>query len=123
MDFKKLADDPYNSEDEKKILLQLESLETQAHSGALFEDLKRHPAYQKIERFMESFISDSKNTIFNDPDGDHRKIVYQVQGMVRLRNWINSQVLAGQIAAKGINDHFAAVQSEKEQLGISEQSE
>jgi hypothetical protein len=118
MDFGEMAKDAYNTEDETKILLQLESLETQAHAGALFEDLKRHPAYQKMEKFMESFISDSKNTIFNDPDGDHKKTVYQVQGMVKLRNWINAQVLAGQIASKAINDHFKSVQQEKEQLGI-----
>ena len=118
MDFAELAKDPYNSDEETKILLQLENLETQAHAGALFEDLKRHPAYQKIEHYMESFISDSKNTIFNDPDGDHRKTVYQVQGMVRLRNWINAQILAGNIASRAINEHFKAVQAEKKELGI-----
>ena len=118
MDFGEMAKDPYNCDEETKIFLQLENLEGQAHSGALFEDLKRHPAYQKIEKYMESFISDSKNTIFNDPDGDHRKTVYQVQGMVKLRNWINAQVLAGNIASKAINEHFKSVQEEKKQLGM-----
>jgi hypothetical protein len=116
--FGEMAKDEYNTEDETKILLQLESLEGQAHTGALFEDLKRHPAYQKIENFMDSFMNDSKNTIFNNPDGDHKKVVYQVQGMVRLRNWINAQVLAGNIASRAINEHFSAVQKEKQDLGI-----
>ena len=116
--FGEMAADEFNSEDETKILLQLENLEGQAHSGALFEDLKRHPAYQKIENYMDSFMNDSKNTIFNSPEGDHKKVVYQVQGMVRLRNWINAQVLAGNIASKAINEHFSAVKDEKEQLGI-----
>ena len=118
MDFGEMAKDEFNSDEEKKILLQLENLEGQAHAGALFEDFKRHPAYAKFEKFMDSFINDSKNTIFNDPDGDHRKVVYQVQGMVRVRNFINAQVLAGQIASKAINQHFNAVQDEKKQLGI-----
>jgi hypothetical protein len=118
MNFAEMAKDPYNSDEETRTLLQLENLESQAHTGALFEDLKRHPAYQKIENFMESFISDSKNTIFNDPDGDHRKTVYQVQGMVKLRNWINAQILGGNIASKAINDHFKSVAEEKKQLGI-----
>lgn len=118
MDFGEMAKDEYNTEEETKILQQLANLETQAHEGAMFEDLKRHPAYQKVERYMDSVISDSKNTIFNDPDGDHKKVVYQVQGLIKLRNWINGQVLAGNIAAKGINDHFKAVQAEKKALGI-----
>lgn len=120
MDFGELAKDEYNSDDERHILLQLEQLEGQAHAGALFEDLKRHPAYQKLENYMESVISDSKNLIFNDPDGDHKKMIYQIQGMVKLRNWVNAQILAGQIASKGINQHFKSVQQEKEQLGIQE---
>jgi len=118
MNFGEMAKDEFNSSDETKILLQLEGLEGQAHAGALFEDFKRHPAYAKFEKFMDSFINDSKNTIFNDPDGDHRKVVYQVQGMVRVRNFINAQILAGQIASRAINDHFVAVQEEKKQLGI-----
>jgi hypothetical protein len=118
MDFGEMAKDEYNSDDEKKILLQLQNLEEQAHAGALFEDLKRHPAYQKLDRYMDSLMNDSKNTIFNDPDGDHRKIVYQIQGINKIRNWVNAQTLAGQIASKGITDHFKAVQDEKQQLGI-----
>jgi hypothetical protein len=120
MDFEEMSKDPYNTDEETKILHQLANLETQAHEGALFEDLKRHPAFQKLERYMDSVISDSKNTIFNDPDGDHKKVVYQVQGLVKLRNWVNAQVLAGQIASKGINEHFKAVQEEKKQLGIEQ---
>jgi lipopolysaccharide biosynthesis regulator YciM len=120
MDFGEMAKDEFNSDEEKKILLQLENLEGQAHAGALFEDFKRHPAYAKFEKFMDSFINDSKNTIFNDPDGDHRKVVYQVQGMVRVRNFINAQILAGQIASKAINEHFVAVQEERKQLGIEQ---
>jgi len=116
--FEEMAADPYNSDEEKKILSQLQNLEEQAHTGALFEDLKRHPAYQKLEKYMDSLMNDSKNTIFNDPDGDHRKIVYQIQGVNKIRNWVNAQMLAGQIASRGITDHFKAVQAEKEQLGI-----
>jgi hypothetical protein len=118
MDFNEMAKDEYNSAEETQILHQLATMEEQSHAGALFEDMKRHPAYQKLERYMESFISDSKNTIFNDPEGDHRKMIFQVQGMIRVRNWVNAQILAGHIASKGIKTHFDAVQEEKQQLGI-----
>lgn len=118
MNFGEMAKDEFNSDDEKQILLRLEQFEGQAHAGALFEDLKRHPAYQKLERYMESFMAEAQNVIFSSPDGDHKKVVYQVQGMVKLRNWVNAQILAGNIASKGIATHFNAVKAEKEQLGI-----
>lgn len=118
VDFAKEAEDPFNSDEEKRILLQLDSLEKQAHIGALFEDLYRHPAWHKVEEYMDNFIEQSQKKIFGDPDGDHKKIIFQVQGMVTLKNWINAQRLAGQIASKTIADHLKTVQQEKEQLGI-----
>jgi hypothetical protein len=118
MDFGEMAKDPYNLPEETKILQQLESLEKQAHSGALFEDLRRHPAWQKIEEYMKNFIEESQKTVFSDPDGDHRKVIFQVQGMIKMRNWIHAQSLAGQIASRAIQEHFNAVQAEKQQLGI-----
>lgn len=118
MDYLKAAEDPYNSEEEVKILRQLDGLEKQAHAGALFEDLKRHPAWHKVEEYMTNFITESQNTVFSDPDGDHKKIIFQVQGMVRLRNWINGQSLAGQIASRAINEYFKAVDEDKRSLGI-----
>lgn len=118
MDFAKEAEDPYNTDEEKKILLQLDNFERQAHAGALFEDLRRHPAWQKVEEYMKAQIEESQKTIFSDPDGDHRKVIFQIQGIVKLRNWINAQVMAGNIASRGIAEHFKAVQQEKEQLGI-----
>ena len=118
MDFEKEAQDPYNSDDEKKILLQLANFEKQSHAGALFEDLYRHPAWQKIEEYMKNQIEESQKVIFNDPDGDHRKVIFQIQGMVKLRNWINAQRLAGQIASKGIQEHFRAVEADKRSMGI-----
>lgn len=118
MDFKEMAADPYNLPEEKKILNQLDSLEKQAHAGALFEDLRRHPAWQKIEEYMKNQIEESQNKIFADPEGDHRKVIFQIQGIVKLRNWIHSQSLAGQIASRAIAEHFKAVQEEKRSLGI-----
>jgi len=118
MDFEKEAADPYNLPEETKILQQLSILEKQAHAGALFEDLRRHPAWQKIEEYMKHFIEESQSSIFKDPDGDHRKMIFQVQGMVRLRNWIHGQSLAGQIASKAIQEHFKAVEEDKRSLGI-----
>lgn len=118
MDFESMAKDEYNTSEETKILNQLASLEKQAHAGALFEDLRRHPAWQAIEEYMKNFIEESQSTIFKDPDGDHRKIIFQVQGMVRLRNWVNGQSLGGQIASRAISEHFKAVDEEKRSLGL-----
>lgn len=116
--FQEMAKDEFNSEDETKILLQLDSFERQAHVGALFEDLQRHPAWRKVEDYIDTFIKESNNKIFSDPDGDHRKAIFQVQGIVMLRNWINAQKLAGNIAAKGITEHFKALSDEKRSLGL-----
>lgn len=118
MDFLEASKDEYNSEEETKILLQLDSFERQAHAGALFEDLKRHPAWKAVEAYMDNLIKEASAQIFNDPDGDHRKMIFQVQGLVKLRNWINAQSLAGQIAAKGIAEHYNAVASERKALGL-----
>ena len=118
MDFEKEAEDPYNSDEEKKILLQLANYEKQSHAGALFEDLRRHPAWVKLEEYMKNQIEESQKTIFGDPDGDHRKVIFQIQGMIKIRNWVYAQCLAGQIASKGIQDHFRAVEAEKRSLGI-----
>lgn len=118
MDFGEMAKDEFNTDDEKQTLLKLESLEKQAHAGALFEDLRRHPAWLKVEEYMKNFMEEQNKAIFNDPDGDHRKIIFQVQGMIRLRNWIYMHSLAGQIASKGIAEHFAAIAAEKKDLGL-----
>jgi hypothetical protein len=118
MDFEELAKDPYNLPEETKIANQLANLEKQAHAGALFEDLRRHPAWQKIEEYMKHFIEESQNSIFKDPDGDHRKLIFQVQGMVRLRNWIHGQSIAGQIASKAIQEHLLAVEQDKRSMGL-----
>jgi hypothetical protein len=118
MDFAEMAKDEFNTEDETKILLQLDNFERQAHAGALFEDLQRHPAWKKVEEYIDNFIKESNNKIFSDPDGDHRKAIFQVQGVVMLRNWINAQKLAGHIAAKGIAAHFKAISDEKKALGL-----
>lgn len=118
MDFGEMAKDPYNSSDETKILQQLESLEKQSHAGALFEDLRRHPAWQKVEEYMKNQIEESQNKIFSDPEGDHRKVIFQIQGIVKLRNWIHAQSLAGQIASRAISEHFKAIEDEKRSLGI-----
>ncbi len=118
MDFQKEAQDPYNTQDETQILTQLDVLEKQAHAGALFEDLRRHPAWQKIEEYMKNYIDESQKKIFSDPDGDHRKAIFQVQGMIKLRNWIHGQSLAGQIASRAIQEHFKAVEADKQQLGL-----
>ena len=118
MDFKEMAADPYNNEEEVKILNQLDNFERQAHAGALFEDLQRHPAWKKVEEYIDNFIKESNAKIFSDPDGDHRKAIFQVQGVVMLRNWINAQKLAGHIAARGIAEHFKAVADEKKALGL-----
>jgi hypothetical protein len=120
MDFQEMAKDPYNLPEETKILQQLDSLERQAHAGALFEDLRRHPAWQKVEEYMKNYIEESQKKIFQDADGDHRKAIFQVQGMVQLRNWIHGQSLAGQIASRAIAEHFKAVAEEKRSLGINE---
>jgi hypothetical protein len=120
MDFEAAAKDEYNLPEETKILEQLANLEKQTHAGALFEDLRRHPAWQKIEEYMKNYIEESQKKIFSDPDGDHRKAIFQVQGMILLRNWIHGQSLAGQIASRAIQEHFKAVQEEKQQLGITE---
>lgn len=118
MDFKEMSNDPYNLPEETKILQQLDNLEKQAHAGALFEDLRRHPAWQKIEEYMNNFIKESESAIFRDADGDHRKAIFQVQGMIRLRNWIHGQSLAGQIASRAIAVHFKSVEDDKRSLGI-----
>lgn len=118
MDFAEMAKDEWNSEEETNILKRLDSFERQAHAGALFEDLKRHPAWKAVEEHIDSFIKEANNKIFSDPDGDHRKAIFQVQGVVMLRNWINAQSLAGQIAAKGIAEHFKAVSDERKNLGL-----
>jgi hypothetical protein len=118
MDFADMAKDEFNTEEETKILLQLDNFERQAHAGALFEDLQRHPAWRKVEEYIDNFIKESNNKIFSDPDGDHRKAIFQVQGIVMLRNWINAQKLAGHIAAKGIAEHFRAISDEKKALGL-----
>lgn len=118
MDFQKEAEDPFNTQDERSILLQLDSLERQSHAGALFEDLKRHPAWRKVEEFMNTFMEESNKKLFNDPDGDHRKVIFQVQGMARLRNWINAQSLAGQIASRAMQEHYKSVEDEKKALGM-----
>lgn len=118
MDFNEMSKDPYNSDEETKILTQLDSLERQSHSGALFEDLKRHPAWQKIEEYMNNQLEAAQKVIFADPDGDHRKAIFQMQGMVKLRNWVNAQSLAGQIASRAISEHFKSVQEDKRSLGI-----
>lgn len=118
MDFNEMAKDPYNTDEETKILKALDGFERQAHAGALFEDLKRHPAWQKVEEYMTNQIEESQKTVFSDPDGDHRKVIFQIQGIVKLRNWINAQIMAGNLAAKGISEHFKAVEDEKRSLGI-----
>jgi hypothetical protein len=118
MDFAEMAKDEFNTEDQKQILNQLDNLERQAHAGALFEDLRRHPAWKKVEEYIDNFMKESNNKIFADPDGDHRKVIFQVQGVVRLRNWINAQSLGGQIASKAIADHFKAINDEKKALGL-----
>jgi hypothetical protein len=118
MDFAEMAKDEFNTEEETKTLLQLDSFERQAHAGALFEDLKRHPAWKAVEIYIDNFIKEANNNIFNDPDGDHRKLIFQVQGVVKLRNWISAQSLAGQIAAKGIADHYKTISDEKKSLGL-----
>ena len=118
MDFKEMSEDPYNTSEETKILKQLDVLERQSHAGALFEDLKRHPAWAKVEEYLNNQIEASQRVIFNDVDGDHRKAIFQMQGMVKLRNWINAQALAGQIASKAIAQHFKDVADEKASLGI-----
>lgn len=118
MDFKEMASDEFNTEEEKKTLLQLDNLERAAHAGALFEDLKRHPAWRKVEEYMDNVIKESQAQIFNDPDGDHRKAIFQVQGMVKLRNWINAHSLAGQVAGKAIAEHFKAIEDERKALGM-----
>ena len=110
--------DEYNTEEETKILLQLDSFERQAHAGALFEDLKRHPAWKAVEVYIDNFIKEANSNIFNDPDGDHRKLIFQVQGIVKLRNWINAQSLAGQIAGKAIADHYRTIAEERKSLGL-----
>src|SRR5579862_4621574 len=120
MDFAEMAKDEWNSEEETKILNQLDNFERQAHAGALFEDLQRHPAWKKVEEYIDNFIKESNNKIFSDPDGDHRKAIFQVQGVVMLRNWINAQKLAGHIAAKGIAEHFKAISDEKKALRSEE---
>ncbi len=118
MDFKKESENEWNQPEETKILKQLDILERQAHAGALFEDLRRHPAWQKIEEYMKNSIEESQKLIFSDPDGDHRKAIFQIQGMVKLRNWIHGQSLAGQIASRAIQEHFKAVEEDKRSLGI-----
>jgi hypothetical protein len=118
MDFEELAKDPYNLPEETRIANQLANYEKQAHAGALFEDLRRHPAWQKVEEYMRNFMEEQNRLVFGDPDGDHRKVIFQVQGMIKLRNWIYAQSLAGQIASKGIADHFKAVAEEKKALGL-----
>ena len=118
MDFLKEAEDPYNTEEEKNTLLKLDALERQAHAGALFDDLRRHPAWKKIEEYMTNFMQEEQNRVFGDPDGDHRKVIFQVQGMLKLRNWIYAQSLAGQIASKGIQEHYKDIAEEKKALGL-----
>lgn len=116
--FEEMSKDPYTSEEEVKILTQLDNFERQAHAGALYEDLQRHPAWRKVEEYIDNFIKEANNKIFSDPDGDHRKAIFQVQGIVMLRNWINAQKLAGQIAARGIAQHFKDISDEKKSLGL-----
>ncbi|SRR5258708_4841690 len=116
--FEEMSKDEYNTQEETQILKQLDVLEKQAHAGALFEDLRRHPAWQKIEEYMKNYIEESQKKIFQDADGDHRKAIFQVQGMVTLRNWIHGQSLAGQIASRTIQEHFKAVEADKESLGL-----
>ena len=118
LDFAKEAEDPYNSEDEKNTLLKLDALERQAHAGALFEDLRRHPAWKRVEEYMTNFMNQEQAKVFSDPDGDHRKVIFQVQGMMMLRNWIYAQSAIGQVASKGIADHFKAIAEEKKALGL-----
>lgn len=118
MDFKQMSEDPYNTDEETKLLKALEAAEKQAHAGALFEDLRRHPAWMKVEEYMLAQIDEAKNKVFTDPDGDHRKVIFQIQGIVRLRNWIHGQSLAGQIASRAIKEHFQAVEDDKRSLGI-----
>lgn len=118
MDFEEMAKDEFNTDDEKQTLLQLANLEKQAHAGALFEDLRRHPAWQKVEEYMKNFMEEQNRAVFNDPDGDHRKVIFQVQGMIKLRNWIYMQSLAGQVASRGIAQHFKAIEEEKKALGL-----
>lgn len=120
MDFNELSKDPYNTPDETHILKQLDSLEKQAHTGALFEDLRRHPAWQKIEEYMKNYMEENQKKIFSDPDGDHRQAIFRVQGMIMLRNWIHGQSLAGQIASRAIAKHFDEVRAERENLGLAE---
>jgi hypothetical protein len=118
MDFLGMSKDEFLSDDEKQTLVNLDGLERQAHAGALFEDLKRHPAWKAVEEYIDNFIKESQNKIFADADGDHRKVIFQIQGIVRLRNWINAQSLGGQIAAKAIAEHFRLISEEKKSLGL-----
>lgn len=118
MDFAKEAQDPYNLPEETSILKQLDSLEKQAHTGALFEDLRRHPAWMKVEEYMKVQLAEAQNKVFSDPDGDHRKIIFQMQGIIKLRNWLHGQSLAGQIASRAIQEHFNAVEDDKRALGL-----
>jgi|SRR5579864_1051327 len=118
MDFAKEAEDPYNTEEEKNTLMKLDALERQAHAGALFEDLRRHPAWKKVEEYINNYMQEENTKIFNDPDGDHRKVIFQVQGMTKLRNWIYAQSAIGQVASKAIADHFKAINEEKKALGL-----
>jgi hypothetical protein len=118
MDFAEMAKDEFNTDDEKSILTKLDVLERQAHAGALFEDLRRHPAWRKVEEYMNAVMDEYQKKVFSDPEGDHRKVIFQVHGMIKMRNWIYAQSLAGQIASRAIAEHFQAVTEEKKALGL-----
>src|SRR5579863_1062970 len=97
---------PYESDDEKAIVQQLQGFESQAHEGALIADLMRHPGFKPFKKWLDDQAMDVHGRWLTASDADALKLRHQAQVYQEVANWFNSRIAKGTAASKAIEQHL-----------------
>lgn len=93
--------------EEKDAQKQLSALQDIAHQGALFADWKNSYCTQKFIQWLDAQIMDTKNSWLTMKSREEAEAVrLQAQSYVKVKNWINAKILAGDLAAKGMKELY-----------------
>jgi hypothetical protein len=93
--------DPEELEAQKKLAI----LQDQSHQGALFADWKNAWCTRKLFGWLDEQISDSRNKWLSAESREGAEAVrLEARAYKRIKTWIVAQILAGDMAAKGVKD-------------------
>jgi hypothetical protein len=87
-------------QDAQKVLGKLTD---QAHRGALFSDWTRQYCTRELVKWLDEQIQDTKNMWLSQESREKAEAIrLQAQSYTKIKNWILSQVKAGEVAAEGV---------------------